>query len=151
MTFELILTDEQDVPAELHELETRAINAPRLDADLKAAHGTLVAGVAHDSGCVRVLLTAVPDELTQLQIEGLVSAHDAGQMTPAQIAEAQRAQEETAAKPGAQTALAAYSAAMADLTDNWASLAAGAKLEAVRVGVIVALRLLRWLAARAVA
>ena len=44
MTFELILTDEQEIPAELFELETRAINHARLHVDLAVALGGLIAG-----------------------------------------------------------------------------------------------------------
>lgn len=151
MGFELILTGEQAIPAELLDTTPRPVNHAKLDADLKAALGSLIAGTTRRNSLVAVLLTGIPNETQRGQIETLFAAHNPAVLTPDQQAEVDRQQTEVAAKTHVPAALVAYSSAITDLTDNWATLAAGAKLEAVRAGVLVALRLVRWLVAREIA
>ena len=125
------------------------INSDALHGELMAAFGAAVTGVSTAKGRVLVNFLVAPGAEQIDQARALVAAHDPLALTAAQQAERDRKEAEGAARDGALAALAAYSAAMLDLTDNWAELTAGARLEAVRVGVIVALRMARWLVARA--
>lgn len=130
-------------------LGTKAVNLAALTESLRAAGGAAFCGVSQGgTGELVALFTDTPAAEQLAAVDGVFDAHDAAALTPEQAAEVTRQQAETAARPVAVQALGAYNAAMADLTDNWAGLTAGARLEAVRVGVIVALRLVRWLVAR---
>jgi hypothetical protein len=55
---------------------------------------------------------------------------------------------EVAEQKTARTALAAVNATLDELTTGWTGLTAAAKLEAVRAGVVLALRILKALARR---
>ena len=132
-------------------LGQKVVNPARLHEELRAAVGMSLSGVSSANDQWAACFVATPNEAQMAAAVLAFNAHDAAQLTPEQQAEALRQQAEAAAHTAAVSALQGYNAVMADLTDNWTGLTAGAKLEAVRAGVVVALRLARWLVARVLA
>lgn len=133
---------------ELSLIRVQPINPDALADELRAALPGLSDGFIGRADRLRLIFTAEPTAEQIAQAEAVIAAHDPAAPTAAQAERAALETVVTSEQPRAAQAYAALDATLAELTTQWTGKTAGAKADALRDGLVLLLRIVRWLAAR---
>ena len=134
--------------AELRIENPPPINPDILHAQLTAALPDASNGFATDSRGLRLIFTRDLTDDEQVTAQAIIAAHEPAALTAAQAERAALDATETSERSRAAQAYAALDATQADLTTGWAAKTAAQKADALRDGLLLLLRMGRWLMAR---